>query len=881
MRPCTIIIPTLNEEGNISILLDRIEHVSETNNLSIEVVFVDDGSTDRTPELIQSYQGKLSVILITRENKRGLAGAIVCGARAATNENIVIMDADLSHPPESIPVLLDALEDDHTDIAIGSRYVAGAAIPQWPIHRRIASLLAALPARILTGTRDPLAGFFAVKKERLATLDDDLPGFKIGLELLLNSREECRVVEIPIVFQDRSNGSSKMGADVILAYGHQLLRLCGFILPTALQHKALRFGAIAILLDILLVRVFLAGGFSLATSYMVTFLFVLHSLFFLFFKSSDSLESGDPIRGYYFQTYMTALMLMSGALLLRGGLLASALRVFPVSHPIVLGIQALSIAGTWVFIVLALPRHSILRPSLRRSHFWLVAIICYSVFLRFVYLGAAELIQEEAYYWNYAQHLDFGYLDHPPIVALLIRIGTEIFGNSEFGVRIGSLLCWFGSAWFCWQYSHLLFNRRRALNTLFFLSVLPIFFGTGLLMTPDAPQVTCWAGSLYFLYRALVRGEKNAWLGAGVCLGLGLAAKYTIALLGPAIISYMVFEPRARKWFASPYPYLAASIALIIFSPVVLWNYEHGWASFLFQSQRRLTASTEFSLHELVGSILLLLTPIGCWALLCQFAPARMASLKQWWGDPESGSTSRFIIIMTALPLSVFIVFSLFKEVKLSWTGPIWLAALPLLSVESLKGILPIARRPERIGTTWSATAVFLLLFYGTCLHYFALGLPGTPFLRETFLLGWPNLALQLQNQSNTIEQETGAPPIIVGMDKYRVASGLAFYQTTATDQKDRREKLRILEETTGSHFFDRNSLMYSYWTAPSNYRNRTLLILSSDSDDLDRNRLLPYASSVGELQELNYEKFGQPIGPIYYRLLSGYKPSAHEVAQR
>ena len=140
MRPCTIIIPTLNEEGNISILLDRIEHVSETNNLSIEVVFVDDGSTDKTPERIQSYQGKLSVILITRENKRGLAGAIVCGARAATNENIVVMDADLSHPPESIPLLLDALEDDHAARLAEvrkARAMGGTIVPGWGCREQL------------------------------------------------------------------------------------------------------------------------------------------------------------------------------------------------------------------------------------------------------------------------------------------------------------------------------------------------------------------------------------------------------------------------------------------------------------------------------------------------------------------------------------------------------------------------------------------------------------------------------------------------------------------------------------------------------------------------------------------------------------------------
>jgi dolichol-phosphate mannosyltransferase len=118
-------------------------------------------------------------------------------------------------------------------------------------------------------------------------------------------------------------------------------------------------------------------------------------------------------------------------------------------------------------------------------------------------------------------------------------------------------------------------------------------------------------------------------------------------------------------------------------------------------------------------------------------------------------------------------------------------------------------------------------------------------------------------------------------MDKYRVASGLAFYQSKNLDPREYSKKARILAETTGSHLFGRNSLMYRYWTDPATYRDRTLLVLSSDADDLDKKRLVQYASSIGEIHQLYYDKFGRRIGPIYYRLLAGYKPFANEVAER
>jgi dolichol-phosphate mannosyltransferase len=137
-------------------------------------------------------------------------------------------------------------------------------------------------------------------------------------------------------------------------------------------------------------------------------------------------------------------------------------------------------------------------------------------------MGSAELIQEEAYYWNYAQHFDWGYLDHPPGVAVLIGLGTYLFGTTEFGVRFGAFLCWGLTAVFIWGFTYALFGRRTAFFSLPFTATLPMFFGTSLLMTPDAPLIACWAGSLFFFQRALIQQKRYSWIGGGVFLGLGL-----------------------------------------------------------------------------------------------------------------------------------------------------------------------------------------------------------------------------------------------------------------------------------------------------------------------------------------------------------------------
>ena len=130
-------------------------------------------------------------------------------------------------------------------------------------------------------------------------------------------------------------------------------------------------------------------------------------------------------------------------------------------------------------------------------------------------------------------------------------------------------------------------------------------------MTPDAPLTAAWGGALYFLERALIGNRRTPWWGVGVCVGLGMLSKYTIALLAPATLLFILLDPGSRRWLWQPGPYVAALVATLFFSPVIVWNALNDWASFAFQGTGRLEASLDFSLHVLLGSILLLLTPVG------------------------------------------------------------------------------------------------------------------------------------------------------------------------------------------------------------------------------------------------------------------------------
>src|SRR5882724_9237484 len=339
-----------------------------------------------------------------------------------------------------------------------------------------------------------------------------------------------------------------------------------------------------------------------------------------------------------------------------------------------------------------------------------IGIIVYAFALRLVYLGSVELLPEEAYYWNYSRHLDIGYLDHPPMVAWLIKVATLLFGDTEFGVRFGALCCGIVSSCFIYRLTRNVFGESSALLALAMAQILPFFFLAGMIMTPDAPLTAAWAASLYFLERALIAGRRRAWIWAGLSLGLGLLSKYTIALLGAGTFLFMAADPTARRWFRRWEPYAAVCIAAAVFAPVLVWNAQHDWASFAFQTSRRLAEAPRFSLHRLVGAALVLLTPTGLLA----------AGLVLVGGPPREGTASletsalrswRFMRIAVWVPLSVFAVFSLRHEVKLDWTGAPWVAALPLMAF----GAEPHGRDAvwRRLRSAWPATLICMLLFYG------------------------------------------------------------------------------------------------------------------------------------------------------------------------
>jgi len=227
----SIIIPTFNERENVEILIDRIVSVEEKSKLVLEIIIVDDNSSDGTVEVVKELMRKYSNIkLLRRPKKMGLGSAYKDGFKLSTKPIIVTMDADLSHDPKLLPNLIRPIWEGYADIVLGSRYIKGGAIEGWPLIRKIisrgANTLAKLMLRL--NVKDVTTGYRAYRRSvfnQIVKLSKRCH-FDFQVEVLyLAKKFGWRVTEIPIVFKNRERGKSKFNVSEILKFTWTLLNL--------------------------------------------------------------------------------------------------------------------------------------------------------------------------------------------------------------------------------------------------------------------------------------------------------------------------------------------------------------------------------------------------------------------------------------------------------------------------------------------------------------------------------------------------------------------------------------------------------------------------------------------------------------------------------
>jgi dolichol-phosphate mannosyltransferase len=230
----SIVVPTINEAENLPLLLPRV--AENLAGIDYEVLIVDDDSQDSTPQVCRQLGEKYPLtLLVRRPPKDGLSGAVLHGMAHARGQYLVVMDADLQHPPDRLPALLAPLRSGQADFVLGSRYVQGGGTAEgWTLYRKINSGLATLLARPFAGkTTDPMSGFFALGRSTYQNASRLTPlGYKIALELMCKCRVR-KVVEIPIHFGLRTRGQSKLNFKQQFRYLEHLSRLYDFTFPRA------------------------------------------------------------------------------------------------------------------------------------------------------------------------------------------------------------------------------------------------------------------------------------------------------------------------------------------------------------------------------------------------------------------------------------------------------------------------------------------------------------------------------------------------------------------------------------------------------------------------------------------------------------------------
>ena len=223
-KAISIVIPTYKEKENIVPLVERIHN--SLLKYDYEIIIVDDNSADGSEELVAGLARRYPIKIIVRKNKRGLSSAVVDGITSTSSENVIVMDADLQHPPEVLPDILKGLESH--DFVMASRYIKGGSPGEWKLSRKIVSkgaTLLALP--IAPKVKDRMSGFFGFKRDKVDTASLNPLGWKIGLEILVRSKFKA-VTEVPYTFVPRARGESKLSRRIMGQYLQQLMDLYSF-----------------------------------------------------------------------------------------------------------------------------------------------------------------------------------------------------------------------------------------------------------------------------------------------------------------------------------------------------------------------------------------------------------------------------------------------------------------------------------------------------------------------------------------------------------------------------------------------------------------------------------------------------------------------------
>ncbi len=396
------------------------------------------------------------------------------------------------------------------------------------------------------------------------------------------------------------------------------------------------------------------------------------------------------------------------------------------------------------------------QASTRRFYFELTKTDWTASFLILLYSGyhaiyniRLPLHPDEAYYWLWSRHLDLSYYDHPPLIAYLIKLFT-LFKTNECTVRLAAVFCMGIATMYTYLLAKKIFDEKTALYAVLILLSLPATNMGFTIVTPDAPLMLFWAVSMYYTYLALTEDSISYYLLAGISMGLLLLSKYTSVLFLGSLIFFLLFKmpKKLLEWKA----WFAVAIAIMIFLPVIWWNYQHNWISFSFQYHHgtsdafRPRIDTFFAF--LGGQFLvlgILFFPLLVWGAY------RYRLFKENFAE-------FYLFSFFLFPMAFFSYKSLFKKMSLNW------GAVVVISGMIICAHLIVRLNLKRILLSGLALSVLMTLL---------MQFPELFFLPPKF-----NMLNRLYGPKEAVEQlqQYIKPGDVLFADHLRRASMLSFY---------------------------------------------------------------------------------------------------------
>jgi dolichol-phosphate mannosyltransferase len=465
--------------------------------------------------------------------------------------------------------------------------------------------------------------------------------------------------------------------------------------------------------------------------------------------------------------------------------------------------------------------------------------------------GQTELIPEEAYYWTYSQHLALSYFDHPPMVAWSIKLGTALLGNTELGVRLVTIIIWPSTAFLLYLTGRLWFGRQVAEIAALLFCLTPIFVGLGFIVTPDAALIFFWTLTLFGVSKALHTGQTTFWLLAGFALGCAMLSKYTAVMLAGSLFLFLLLSDKYRHWLLRKEPWLGLLLSIAVFSPVIIWNAQHQWASLLFQSTRTAVVRND-PLHE--ASLfwlyqLLVLTPL----LLAWNFYTLLPSIRRGFLNRED--RWNFTMSFTLPLFTVFVLASFKNKGHVNWTAPAYLA-WSLAAAAVFLEVYAASQYRRWLNGLLGIGIAFSLLVSMIVHASLAWGIPQVFALNNAG--GWQALAKVAGQARDELAQSTGKPVFIIGWDKLNVVGELGFYLDDTVD-------------TVNNYALGEHGIGYRYWSDLNAFEGRPAVVVMNTLEMYSILYLKSYFTQVGEPILVEVQGRGKQQRSAYIVKCQGY----------